>query len=179
MGGKNKVEMAKLRQTFESLGFLDAQTFIASGNVVFRTDEADHTQLVRRIESAIEADFGISVRVLLRDLKGLGDLVKEIPDSWKNDNAMRCDVMFLFPDVDNEKVLQYLPFDPTLEDVRYVPGAVLWRIDRNKVTKSRMVRIVGTPLYQQITIRNVNTVRRLYELSLECQTRAEKPQHDR
>jgi uncharacterized protein (DUF1697 family) len=179
VGGKNKVEMAKLRQTFESLGFLDAQTFIASGNVIFRTDEADHTLLVRKTESAIEADFGLSARVLLRDLISMGDLVKRIPDIWKNDNDMRCDVMFLFPDVDSEKVLQHLTYDPTLEDVRYVPGAVLWRIDRNKATKSRMVKIVGTPLYQQITIRNVNTVRRLYELALECHARAEKPQNDR
>ena len=164
VGGNNRVEMAKLKRTFERLGFGDVQTFIASGNVIFRSDEVNQALLVKKIESAIEADFRVRIKVLLRDLKSMGKLVKAIPAAWVNDKEMKCDVMFLWKEIDNKKVLKQLPFDPTLEDVKYVPGAVLWRIDRDKASKSRMYRIVGTRLHQQMTVRNPNTVRKLYAL---------------
>ncbi len=46
----------------------------------------------------------------------------------------------------------------------YVPGAVIWRIDRSKQNQSRMTKVVGTDLYQGMTIRNSNTVRKLAEM---------------
>src|SRR5579871_5313649 len=74
VGGNNKVEMAKLKRTFEQLGLLDVRTFIASGNVVFRASTADRRGLTTTIEAQIEADFGLKVKVLLRDLKSMGNL---------------------------------------------------------------------------------------------------------
>lgn len=164
VGGSNRVEMAKLKRTFERLGLAEVKTLIASGNVVFRAGEIDHAKLTRKIESAIKADFGMSIKVVLRDQESMRKLVKAIPDAWVNDKEMKCDVMFLWEEIDDKAVLKQLPFDPTLEDVKYVPGAVIWRIDRDKATKSRMFKIVGTKLHQHMTIRNPNTVRKLYEL---------------
>ena len=37
VGGHNTVKMDFLRQLFESLGFSNVETFIASGNIVFET----------------------------------------------------------------------------------------------------------------------------------------------
>ena len=48
--------------------------------------------------------------------------------------------------------------------MRYTPGAVIRRVDRKNAPKSRLTRVVGTPLYQQMTIRNCNTARKLLEL---------------
>lgn len=167
VGGNNKIEMTRLKQTFERLGFSDVKTVIASGNVLFKTDQIDKHLIVKKIESGIEKDFGVSVKILLRDLENMQKLVKAIPTSWVNDNAVKCDVMFLFAQVDNKRTLSQLPFNKKIEDVKYVPGAVLWRIDRSKVLKSRMFKIASTKLYQQMTIRNPNTVRKLYDLMRE------------
>jgi uncharacterized protein (DUF1697 family) len=168
VGGNNKIEMAKLKQTFERLGFLDVKTFIASGNVIFRADSADQAALAQKTEAAITADFGLSIGVLLCDLKKMRNLVQEIPSAWQNDKTMRCDVMFLWPEVDNERVLEQLPFNSAIEDVKYFPGAVVWRIDRENVARSRMSKIIGTKVYRQMTARNVNTTRKLHELMLAC-----------
>lgn len=167
VGGSNKIQMAKLKETFERLGLARVRTFIASGNVIFRTEEPDPAKVTRRIESAIEVDFGLRVDVLLRDRKSIAKLVKAIPPTWVNDKVMRCEVMFLWEQVDHRAVLKQLPINPAIEDVKYVPGAVIWRIDRDRVTKSRIFRIIGSQLYKQMTIRNPNTVRKLYELMLE------------
>jgi uncharacterized protein (DUF1697 family) len=77
---------------------------------------------------------------------------------------MRCDVFFLWPEVDHPSVLGDVPHNPLIEDLRYVPGAFVRRIDRTNVTRSPLTRFVGTDLYRRTTVRNINTVRKLRSL---------------
>lgn len=164
VGGNRKVEMAKLKQTFEKLGFKNVKTFIASGNVIFSAESTDQAELTESIEQAIEKDFGFPVDTLLRNLPDIEMLVKAIPSTWVNDKDTKCDVMFLWKGSDKEDVLKQLVYDPATEDVKYFPGAIVWRIDRDKASKSKMLKVAGTPLYKQMTIRNPNTLRKIYEL---------------
>jgi uncharacterized protein (DUF1697 family) len=77
---------------------------------------------------------------------------------------MKCDVMFLWPAIDSPKIMEQIPYKPDVEDVLYLPGAVIWRIGRDKVNRGAVLKIVGTDVYKQMTVRNPNTVRKLYEL---------------
>ncbi|MCW1892456.1 MAG: DUF1697 domain-containing protein [Candidatus Uhrbacteria bacterium] len=170
VGGKAKVEMVKLKRTFERLGFEDVKTYIASGNVIFRTDSGDRMTLTKRIEAAIKKDFGMHVNVLLRDIREMKKIVKALPSSWVNGGDMKCDVMFLWKDVDRVTTFKQLPFNKEIEDAKYVPGAIVWRIDREKISKTRLIRaLMGTELYRQMTIRNCNTARKLYELMMDAE----------
>ena len=164
VGGKSMIEMAKLKLTFERLGFEQVKTFINSGNVVFVADTADYEALPQQIEVAISKDFNLDVKVVLRDLPSIEKLLRAIPDAWVNDQTTKCDVLFLWEGVDRPDILKQFSINSKIEDVRYFPGAVVWRIDRKNQGKSRMTKIVGTDLYKQITIRNPNTVRKLYAL---------------
>ena len=164
VGGASKVEMPKLKKTFERLGYGDVRTYINSGNVLFDSNARDRRRLTRRIETGIESDLGMRVPVVVRSADEIDALVKAIPRRWVNDPRMRCDVMFLWPDVDRPEVLEQIPANPKVEDVRYVAGALIWRVDRANVGKSRVGRIIGTELYRGLSIRNVNTVRKLHEL---------------
>jgi uncharacterized protein (DUF1697 family) len=66
--GGHTVKMDVLRRQFEGLGFADVSTFIASGNVVFQTQEegADPAALEQRIERALRAALGYEVATFLR-----------------------------------------------------------------------------------------------------------------
>jgi uncharacterized protein (DUF1697 family) len=156
--------MPHLRGVFERLGFDAVKTYINSGNVVFRTKAGDRGRLTRKIEKAIEEEFGTPVAVALRDLPEIEKLLAKIPDDWVNDKTWRCDVMFLWPEFDRKAVLREFPVNPDIEDVRYLPGAVVWHIAAKDVTKSRRNKMFGTPLYRGLSIRNVNTVRKLAQL---------------
>lgn len=164
VGGKNPVSMAGLVETFRRLGFADARTFINSGNVVFSAAERSDSALRARIEGAIEKDIGLQLDVLVLRDSDLARIVEAIPPDWVNDSVMRCDVMLLWKDVDDPAVLDRLPTNPEIDNVLYVPGAVVWRIDRTNATRSRLTRIIGSPLYKRMTIRNSNTIRRLHQL---------------
>jgi uncharacterized protein (DUF1697 family) len=53
---------------------------------------------------------------------------------------------------------------PEIEDMLYVDGAVLVRIARKNISRGSMQKVVGTELYQYITIRNLTTAKKLAEL---------------
>ena len=75
VGGGNRLPMAELRASIESLGYDDVTTYIQSGNVVFCTDEAEH-DIVDRIRAVVADRHGLSVPVVVRagdELAGLAD----------------------------------------------------------------------------------------------------------
>ncbi|HKY46398.1 MAG TPA: DUF1697 domain-containing protein [Acidimicrobiia bacterium] len=164
VGGKNKVEMRRLKATFEGSGMKGVTTYINSGNVIFSDNRRKPPRIVSVLEEAIEADFGLPIKVLVRDLPAVRKVIKGLPEAWTTDATMRCDVMFLWEGFDRKDILEELQIKPEIEDVAYVPGAVIWRIDRSNQNKSRMTKVVGTDLYQGMTIRNSNTVRKLAEM---------------
>jgi uncharacterized protein (DUF1697 family) len=68
--GGHRVTMERLRGEFESLGFEDVGTFIASGNVLFRASGAA-AQLERHIEAHLEGALGYPVPTFLRTNAGV------------------------------------------------------------------------------------------------------------
>ncbi len=69
----------KLRAVFERLGLEDVASVLASGNIVFRSDNADVAVLERRIEDALVLELGISSRTLVRTYGELRALVDSDP----------------------------------------------------------------------------------------------------
>lgn len=163
VGGRSKVEMKRLKAVFEEAGMTSVRTYINSGNVIFSTAIRGRARLAELLKEAISEGFGFPIDVLVRDVKSMRTVVKAIPSHWTNDKTMKCDVMFLGDEVDRPSVVRRLRFKPEMEDVRYVPGAVIWRVDRKDVTRSGMMKLVGTPLYKRMTIRNCNTTRKILE----------------
>ncbi len=76
LGARNKVPMAHLREALEAGGLQDVSTYIASGNVLFRSRASDRKRLARRIERVIREELGVDTVVALRtgvDLEALLD----------------------------------------------------------------------------------------------------------
>lgn len=165
VGGKGIVSMAAIKEALVALGLSDVRTYINSGNVIFSTRASDTARLTARIEKAFEQHTGMAIKVLVLDHPALKKLVDAIPHNWVDDKAMRTYVLLLWKELDSRSILERLPAKPGIDELMYTPGAVIWRVDRENVTKSQMNRIVGTSLYKKITIRSANTMRKLNELT--------------
>ena len=63
--GNNKLPMKELSALLMDLGLRDVQTYIQSGNVVFRSNAKNKTALAAKITAAIEAQHGFAPHVLL------------------------------------------------------------------------------------------------------------------
>lgn len=164
VGGNNKIDMKLLKQTFERVGMNDVVTYINTGNIIFSSESLSKDELSKILEEAIHNDFGLQIKVMVRSVDDVREIMNAIPDTWKNDKEMSSDVMFLWDEVDNESVLENLVMKPNIDTVKYTPGAILWSVDKKNITKSGKSKIIGTKLYKQMTVRNVNTARKIYEL---------------
>ena len=74
------------------------------------------------LEDAIEERFGFAVRVLVRSVDEIRSVVEALPADWSNDQTTKCDVFFLWDEVDRPSILERLDFDPEMEDVRLHAG---------------------------------------------------------
>ena len=66
VGGYKRIGMPDLSALYRNLGLENVQTYIQSGNVVFSSTDSDPVELAGKIEEGIQAQFGFSVRVLVR-----------------------------------------------------------------------------------------------------------------
>jgi len=155
--------MKRLKSIFESLGFSHVVTYINSGNIIFEELSKDQKEITRDIEGAIRDNFNLDIKVVIRNLDNIEAVCRELPSSWVKNDIMRTDVMFLWEQFDNPDVIELLDINP-VDNVRYISGAILWNVEDKDYYKSGIKKLIGTKLYKNMTIRNVNTVRMLYKL---------------
>jgi uncharacterized protein (DUF1697 family) len=163
VGGKSMVSMQELRSTIEQAGMSNVSTYINSGNIICESD-LPRTVVTDTIEQAIEQKFGFAVHVVVLDRDRLLAIARALPEDWTNDAHMKCDVMFLWEHVDSPDVLKQVTLKPGIDYAHYVPGAILWAVDRDAAAHSGLLRLIGTELYKHMTVRNCNTVRKLATL---------------
>lgn len=153
--------MADLRKVFENLGFTEVSTYINSGNVIF---SADVTPSASKIEQILLARFGFTIDTLVLSAVEVMSVAEAIPDEWLNDTEQKSDVLYLFPDIDSPDIIHGIGYRPEFETIHYMPGALISNVTRKNQPKSCLVRLIGTPLYRRMTIRNVTTARKLADL---------------
>lgn len=71
--------MAKLKKCFESAGFTDVRTVLASGNVVFNSRTASIKSLQKKIEDAMTANLDRSFSTIVRSVDSLTKLLDNDP----------------------------------------------------------------------------------------------------
>lgn len=164
VGGNNMISMTSLKESFEKLGFTQIATYINSGNIIFKSKETDARKLEKKIEQMLLKEYALDSKVVLRSLAEMETLVESLPRGWNGDGSWRYNVMFLRHTVDSEDLLADLPINTEIEEVVYRPGALLWSIQFADSGKSKMAKLVSRKIYKEMTVRNLNTTRKLCEL---------------
>ncbi len=171
VGGKKKIKMADLRALFADLGMAGSQTLLQSGNVVFQSEQTDHSAIVRQIEQGIEQRFGFHSTVLLRTHAQFRDSVSQHPLAADDADPSKLVIMFLSdnPTLDAMVDLMELHIGPEtihimgMEAYLYYPDG----LGRSKLTNAfieRKLKVSGTA-------RNWNTVTKLLALAKQFEGR--------
>lgn len=164
VGGKKKVEMKWLKKAFEELGFGQVVTYINSGNVIFESRKTK-AEIKNLVEKKLKDELGEEHVVLVKTEKEMREIAIKIPKEWQNNSEEKTDVAYLFDEVDNEDILEKLPVRKEYVKMVYAKGAVIWHVKRENYNKSQLNKMVGGKIYQLMTVRNVNTARRLAEMT--------------
>ena len=119
VGGGRTVKMDLLRQFFESLDFSEVETFIASGNVVFKTRTKDSKTLEREIEKRLLKGLGYEVAVFIRTGAELIEIANYKPfrDS-KMDTRTACNIVFLADALDKKLAQEVLALRSGTDEFR-------------------------------------------------------------
>lgn len=169
VGGNNKISMQELKTTFEDAGMTSVVTYINSGNVVFSDSVYKQSELASLLEEGILKDFGLAIKVLVRSLDEIAEVMGALPDHWQNNKEMKSDVMFLWEEVANATVLDQVTIKAGIDNVIYLTGTILWSVDKVNQSKSGMSRLASSKLYKKMTIRNVNSLRKIYAIMQDIQ----------
>jgi uncharacterized protein (DUF1697 family) len=159
--GGRIVKMDHLRGLFESMGFADVETFIASGNVIFKTKEKDGGKLEEKIAAHLEADLGYGVETFVRTIQETAGIVRRNPFTVtkKNDDVY---VAFLHHvlEIDGKTALNA---GKNKGNDFAVSGREIFWLRRNKddsiFLKSSLEKIIKVP----ITVRNMTSIHKLVE----------------
>jgi uncharacterized protein (DUF1697 family) len=166
LGPHHRVRMDALRALYESLRFTDVQTYLQSGNVIFRTKPRDLAAIASQIEDSVERKFGFHADVLVRTTAEMRRVVEKNPFSGQRDlDPSKFLVTFLALEPTPEarqKVLEIKtdPDELRLEDREiyiYYPNGLA----RPKITWSQFAARLKT----SGTGRNWTTVQALLEMA--------------
>lgn len=164
VGGNNIISMSSLKASFEKMGFSDVSTYINSGNILFKSRERDARKLETKIEAMLSKEHKLGCRVVVRSISEMASLVENLPKNWDGDKQWKYNVIFLRHSIDSEKVLASLGPKPEIEKVVYYPGTLLWSARISDMSRTTMQKLSSQKLFQDMTVRNTNTTRKLYEL---------------
>ncbi|MDR1159404.1 MAG: DUF1697 domain-containing protein [Syntrophomonadaceae bacterium] len=166
VGGKNKISMPELKMAFEENGFADVKTYINSGNVIFSGDIDSEIKLKKACENLIMAEFQLSIPVAIISAKDLSAALRNAPDWWGTDGETKHNAIFvLYPSTPETVIEQVGEFKPEYEQIDYYGQVIFWSAPIKTFSKTRWLRIVGTAVYDNVTIRNANTTKKLLQLT--------------
>jgi len=166
VGGKNKVPMLALKQCLEQLGFSNVTTYIASGNVILESDNKP-AAVKALIEEALPKCFTLDteiIKVLVLSQDQVQDVIKNKPKGFGDNPAKyHSDVIFLM-DIDTYQALPVFSPREGVDEIWPGDGVIYSQRLSSMRTKSRLNKIMASPMYKQMTIRTFNTVTKLFEL---------------
>ena len=164
--GRNKVKMDALRDLCGSLGLRDAQTYLQSGNVVFRTKSQDLPLLARRIEEAIEEKFGFRPGVTLRSASDLKKVIARNPFAKRRGiEPSKLLVTFFIHEPSPKMRSDILRVKADYPEEVVIDGRELYVYFPEGMGQSELWRAINKALKKSGTGRNWNTVTKLLEMA--------------
>lgn len=167
VGGKNKVPMLQLKKCLEELGYSDVVTYIASGNVILKSKKKSD-KIRTEIEKVLPKKFKLDselIKVLVLTHTELKAVVKKKPKGFGEfPKKYHSDVIFLM-DLSVPHAMKAFSPKEGVDTVWQGKGVIYSQRLSSLRTKSRLNRVMGTPAYKHMTIRNWNTVTKLLALS--------------
>jgi uncharacterized protein (DUF1697 family) len=160
--GGHTVTMAELRGLFEGLAFMKVETFIASGNVIFKSRSADITTLQPKIESRLLRSLGYEVKTFLRTVPEVAAIARYKPFNVSElSSAAALYVGFVADPLGAEARKSLMSLTTEIDDFRVRGREVYWLCKTKQSDSTFSNTRFEKLLKARATWRNMNTVVRL------------------
>lgn len=164
VGGNNKLSMAELKKSLLENDFSDVETYINSGNIIFSHAETDEDILKQIVETVIETEFGLSIRTAVLSSADLISTLEQAPPWWNSDKESKHNAIIVISPATAVEISKSVGgIKPEYENAAAVNKIIYWSAPLKTFSRTRWSKIVGTPVYDSVTIRNANTMLKLAE----------------
>jgi len=168
VSGQKSIRMKYLKDLYENLGFEEVQTYVQSGNVVFRTPDLKPGELAVKISRQIEKEFGFGVPVLVMTREQLKKIIDNNPlskDPQKDPAFLH--VTFLSSEPAEVKMDRIEPKKSAGEEI-VISGKVIYLYCPNGYGKTKLSNsFLESILKVTATTRNWKTTQQLYRIAEE------------
>ena len=166
VGGQNPVPMAALRAELEAMGYREVDTYIQSGNVVLSADQSAEA-VSQAIEARLATRFpthGDPIRVLALPAAALDRLIADRPSGFGDQkDTYHSDAIFLLGLSMDEALSAFSPREGV--DSLWPGEGVIYHQRLSAMrTRTRLNRMMASPLYRSTTVRSWSTVLKLQQL---------------
>jgi len=161
--GGHTVKMDHLKKLFEKMGFEKAETFIASGNVVFETESKIVDAIKRKIETELEKSLGYKVATFIRTTKELKESAEHKPfkESDLDNKQNYLYIGFLDNQPDNDSQKKVLALSDKANEFHFNKCELYWLCRKNFSDSGITGKTLEKTLGMETTIRNSTTVRKM------------------
>ncbi len=163
VGGRT-VKMERLRESFETLGFLNVETFIASGNVIFDSDSKNPRSLETLIEAGLSTELGFEAPTFIRTSAELGKLAnyKAFQQS-EIDKATALNICFLKSPLDNDSINKLMERKNEIDDFAVHEREMYWLCHKKQSDSTFSNAVLEKTTGSQSTMRGLNTIIKMAE----------------
>lgn len=163
VGGHN-VKMDSLRQLFESLGFSNVETFIASGNVIFETKSSDVKSLEKKIEKHLKENLGYDVATFIRTEAELSEIANyQAFKKSELDSAVAFNVAFLSEPLDEPSVKKLMALKTDIDNFHIHGREIYWLCRKKQSDSTFSNAVLEKKLSLRSTIRQMSTIQKMAE----------------
>jgi uncharacterized protein (DUF1697 family) len=163
VGGK-VLKMTDLKDAVASLGFEEVQTYLQSGNMVFKAAKAGNDVLARRISCAIRDHKAMDVTVMVRDTVAWGKIVAGNPYP-QADEFPKTVHTFILDETPDPSRLEMLKAKQAGHEEWQIVEGTLYLHTPDGFGKSVLGGIIERILKVPMTTRNWNTMQALHDLA--------------
>lgn len=163
VGGKNLIKMEILRDVFAKLGFENVKTYINSGNVIFETVKSDDKLLADRIEQAIETAFSLKIKVMVRTMAEIEEIIKNNPFKGQFANDKELHIIFLSEELSAEKKNLLLSKNNDFEMFAVRNREMLCLLRISVLDSLLGKKYIDNKLKTPATARNWRTINKIFE----------------
>ena len=162
--GGHTVKMDHLRGLFEAIGLEDVQTFIASGNAIFRSPSKNPAALGKSIQGHLRKALGYEVATFLRTEDELKQVAEHRAFKNAGDDYHAIYVAFLHTRPDKELIDRLMTFKSKINDFNVHQKEVYWLCRKKMMDSEFSGAVLEKALGMPATLRNATTVRKLVAL---------------
>ena len=165
VGGHN-VRMIELCNLFTHAGYSNVASFIASGNIIFDSNEPNTNELETQIQNMLQVSLGYNVATFIRtpiELEYITNYKPFAEPIIAESNALNIAFLHIILDESARIKLESLKTD--IDDFHIHQREIYWSCKKKQSESTISNAVFEKTLRMQSALRGLNTIRKLAELT--------------